>query len=737
MNALSPWAAAAAAFLEKEVVSLYQFRAGIYTFDVYPDKDTVWIQARWPKGGNILFRAAYSPGADLQVSRKRTTENSIDLQLSSVMGLIEIQISVVQGERPVLRYTTRITPACRTMIPFWPRDIIFPSLHGSPENTNGKIHLQQAGTRSGVLYVSMTKPKTGSLLYLQNLTALGDYCEQTGTSCAEVVGGKWPELGLSLPTSADHPLEPGKTVVISDALIAFEPTVPTDEPTITEQYLNLLAEVYLQLPAPATNYHHWPDTLQKGLKDLIHNHGCWTQVEGQTYLNAYLCDYATPPEIMVQLAILLPLIDYSEWKGEKQEITDQIKAVLPSFFNDELKTIMRWLPAAEGKLEGEEEQKRPMVMDSWYLHHPLINLSRLALKGDKTAEKLFLASLDFAINVAQHFKYHWPVFYKMDTLEVVKEETEPGKGGEKDVAGMYAHVMLQAWELTGKKKYLQEAENAAKTLKGLGFDLFYQANNTAFAAGALLKLYKVTRNKTYLRLSYTCLANIFRNTRLWDCNYGYGKSFPSFFTLFPLNDAPYTASYEEQEVFCILHAYLKLAEEEDVLSSVILLSTEYIRHLINRAPYYYPPMLPKAVLSDEVKIGEVDANVWVALEDLHDGWEKNGAVGQEVYGAGNAFGIVPRHYIRIPRKDFLIFIDYPLTAFSRRNKAVSFTITGDSRLNCRLMIIKAGKDDITHITVALNGVQQTSGRKRKDGHIEYVTKGGDRVVISFREDDQA
>jgi hypothetical protein len=83
-------------------------------------------------------------------------------------------------------------------------------------------------------------------------------------------------------------------------------------------------------------------------------------------------------------------------------------------------------------------------MDSWYLHHPLLNLSRLALKGDEVAKKLFLDSLDFSIKVAHHFDYEWPVFYRIDTLEVLKAETQPGKGGEKDVPGLYAHIMLQA-----------------------------------------------------------------------------------------------------------------------------------------------------------------------------------------------------------------------------------------------------------------------------------------------------
>ena len=156
---------------------------------------------------------------------------------------------------------------------------------------------------------------------------------------------------------------------------------------------------------------------------------------------------------MVQLAVLLPLLDYVEWSGDDLAVMKKIKDGLPDFYNEKLGTIMRWHPKAEGQLTGDEEQKQPMVMDSWYLHHPLLNLSRLALKGDEAAEKLFLNSLEFAIKVAHKFNYEWPVFYKMDTLEIVKEETQPGKGGEKDVPGLYAHVMLQAWELTGEEAF--------------------------------------------------------------------------------------------------------------------------------------------------------------------------------------------------------------------------------------------------------------------------------------------
>jgi hypothetical protein len=293
--------------------------------------------------------------------------------------------------------------------------------------------------------------------------------------------------------------------------------------------------------------------------------------------------------------------------------------------------------------------------------------------------------------------------------------------------------MLQAWELTGEKRFLTEAEKAALKLQGLGFELFYQANNTSFAAGALLSLYQITKKEVYKNLSYLCLANVFKNVRLWDCKYGYGKNFPSFFALFPLNDAPYTAVYEEQEVFCAFHDYLRHAENEDIDPSVRLLMAEYIRFLIERAVYYYPTMLPKDMLSKEIKIGELDPNLWIALEDMHDGWEQCGQVGQEVYGAGNAFGILPRHYMQVPGEYFLIYTDYPTYGFSaQKEKPVKFRLAGDERLTCRMMIVKMGKDKLPDIKVFINDSKEIiKGTVVKDGHMEFNLKGNVAVTIQW------
>jgi hypothetical protein len=727
MNGISPWQIAATTALADDAMPTVMKKAiGNYTFTVLASEDALYIYCRC-KNGKIVFRPVYSPDNGLVIKRKTLTENGINFSLESAIGSFTVNIEMTQGDYPVLKYTTALTPKTDLHIPFWPRDII---VCDEPEKTKGTIHVKQVGTRSGLIHFSLDDPKAGSILYFQNLTSLAEYNQQTETSAGESVGGIWPEIGFALPATKDKPLKGNTPYVISDAIIAFDEKAPKEENELATQYLNMLATIYIEIPKPKTDYLHWPDILENGLKDLIDAPGCWSQVEGKHYFNAYVSDYQTPPEIMVQLAVLLPLVDYTEWSGKKLDVIDKIKEGLPEFYDQKLKTVVRWLPAAQGKLKGEEEQKKPMVMDSWYLHHPLLNLSRLAKKGDKQAEKLFLDSLPFATKVAKHFKYEWPVFYKMDTLEVIKAETKPGEGGQHDVAGLYAHIMLQAYELTGEKKYLSEAERAAKTLAGKGFKLLYQANNTAFSAGALLRLFKLTKNETYLNLSNLCFANIFQNVQLWDCNYGHGKNYPTFFALFPLSDAPYTAVYEEQEVFCALHDYLEHAKGVDILPSIKLLASEYIRYLVDRASFYYPSLLPEDMLSEEVKVGEVDKKLWIALEDLHDGWEKSGEVGQEVYGAGNAFGILPRHYHSIDEK-FTVYCDYPLSSKRKQaNNKLSMQIAGDGRIDCRLRIIPI---DLAISKFELTTMDATAIKpiKTKEGHLEYIVKGNQQVRLSW------
>jgi len=194
-----------------------------------------------------------------------------------------------------------------------------------------------------------------------------------------------------------------------------------------------------------------------------------------------------------------------------------------------------------------------------------------------------------------------------------------------------------------------------------------------------------------------------------------------------------TAVYEEREVFCAFHDYLKHAEGVDILPCVKLLMTEYIRYLVDRAVYYYPTMLPTDMLEEKPKVGEVDPNLWIALQDLQDGWSKSGTVGQEVYGAGNAFGILPRHYLQIPDMPFMIYSDYPTTNFTAPNRThMSFKILGDERMCCRMMLVKTKNTKIPDFKVRVKGEKEfLKGEMAEDGNLQFAIPGDTTIVITL------
>jgi len=698
INPVTPWTATVQADIS-ESAAIFEIDLKAYKLKIYDTGDSIWLVANWPSGGSIAFRLAFGMNSRFEKVTISEAPDEILITASTRLAYYRIILFFPESPLAIFRYTTTLQAKLPLLIPFWPRDIVPLTKDGSTENTAGKIHAKQVGSRSGQLYFSMTKPKVGSVFYFQNLTAMSPYCQKTEVSLRETVGGEWPELGFQFPVNAEKPLPANEEYIISDAFVQLDENICENDCDIVESYLDSLASIYLLLPKPEASQHDWLPTAEKILNNIYNNKGCWTQTDGSPYLNAYVGDYKTPAEIMVQLSVILPLHEYLVWTGENHPMLQELSDGLTSFYDKSIKSLVRWHPSLKDDLDHSEEQKSEMVMDSWYLHHPLLNLARLALRGDKVAKRLFLDSIDYAIKVAKHFNYKWPVFYKMTTLEVLKAETAPGKGGEKDVPGSYAHVMLLAWQLTKEKRFLLEASRALKSLDGLAFDIFYQANNTAFAAGAFLEMYKVTDDKHYLELSYCCLAGIFKNCQLWDCNYGYGKHFPYFFSIFPLKDAPYTAAYEELEVFAALHHYLEAAAGIAILPSLKILIHEFIKYAVGRLAYYYPPLLPTEMIAEKTKMGEIQKDLWVPLEDIHDGWEKSGEVGQEVYGAGLAFGIIPRQYFKMANLGGTVFVNYPISNFRIGKNSVTFRLEGSPLLKAQIRLLDFSKDIMTKISV--------------------------------------
>lgn len=548
-------------------------------------------------------------------------------------------------------------------------------------------YVEQVQNQSGRIFMDFGKRVPGSVFYFQNFSALSRYAEDTQVSYTDTVKAGWPDFGFRLPASSEKPLKKGVKYLLSDSFIIYHPNKPQGDHQIASYMLEAESKIYNYIHPDRARSHDVCTLFKKGLQDLMHHKGCWQQVEANAFLNAYVNDYGNPPESMVQLAVLWPAVACNKKypNPDLENLIDVLTKGLHTFFDEKLKTFVRWIPAKDHLLKPEEEHKKPRVMDSWYLQHPLINLS-LILKevADKSEERYsklreqFFDSVDFCVKVGRHFNYQWPVFYNIDHLDVLKGEAAPGEGGEKDVAGQYAYLMLRAFSLSQNAKYLEEAKRAARSLGRQNFEVLYQANNTAVAAEALLELWSITDDLSFLRLSEICVCHLLRNTALWEMDYGIAKEYPTFFMLFPLKGAPYAAVFEEHECVASFNRFLQMAYrlEAPLAREIYALLPEYIKYALDRLPYYYPPTLPKNILATEVKTGYLDKSLWIPVEDLGDGWKEAGAVGQEVYGAGAIFTAMADHVHPLDSEVDLIFVSYPILDLRRQSKSVSFRIAG-------------------------------------------------------------
>jgi hypothetical protein len=438
---------------------------------------------------------------------------------------------------------------------------------------------------------------------------------------------------------------------------------------------------------------------------------------------------------MVQLTVLLALHDYGQWVGVRPRLAAELTRGLSTFFDPDVRSIGRWLPGRPFTDQSEEVQSR-YAMDSWYLYHILFNLSRLAIEGDRTARRLFLRSLPAAIEAARRFGYRWPVFFDQRTYEVIRAEASPGAGGENDVGGLYANVMLQAYEMTGRADYLEEAQRAAAALSDLGFRLGYQMNTTMLGAQAMLRLWKLTGDERYAELFDTCLANFVDNLGLWECRYGTGLAQMTFFGSFPLHDAPYVAAYEEAEMVAIIHELF--AEGGDrIRASARLLLAEYLRHAQDRSWAYFPGHQSPDALSPKQRVGRLEPLLAIPVEDLTDGWQQSGQVGQEIYGSALAFVGATRHFRSLPGTHLRFHCDYPLTDFTATGggrRRLSFRLAGDQRGSATIRLIPTDPNSpLPSVTCSVSRRDaDVAPRISPEGHIIFRVRGDAEVRIGWR-----
>jgi len=647
---------------------------GMGTYRAIAGTDSLWLEVMIEGKGGFALRAGYLCGNNLLSAE--SLDDGYSLQF--VSGMIRVTVSEEKG---VLRVVSTVTPDADLTLPFVPRDFYLIDAEGNALQTDGAVHCVQTGLAAPLVYLSLNKPKVGTFLYFQNLTSLNEYFRATKTVPNEAVGGKWPELGTLLPVSAENPLPAGKEITISDVLIQFSPEIPKDALEMSDMFLTFLGNMYPQLSPADTQRHDWLKLAEKSLKNLSSAPGARVTHWNETYLHPYVD--AEYPDSMVHANVLHGLMDYEIWTGKKIPLAAKLQKSISRFYDRELQTTRRYLPNV-GK------DKDANQVDGWYFMHPLMSLARMAGNDVPWARKQFFDSLDILIKFAHKFKYRWPVFFNLESGEITKAERRDGAPGQTDAAGLYSYVMMQAYGLTKEDRYLEEAKKSLLAVQGLGFELTYQTNITAWGVTAATMVYRETQDPLFLKSASQFLASFFRCTSLWESDIEHAEHYPVFLGALCLDKGPYMAIFECHEAYEALTEALSLVNG-DLSDSAKLLMAEYIRFTQDRSWFYFPEHLPKEVIAEKAKNGRNDRKLTFPLEDLYIDGQQAGKIGQEVYGVGAAFAYVTNSYHKTEGADFLIYCEYPIAEKEDQSGSTKFQVLGSPNANADLEILPLPK----------------------------------------------
>ncbi len=696
---------------------------------VMEGRDAIWVIARREGLGGVAFRAAYTPGGvtgiKTHIDKART---NLTIAMDSAQGRHKLRVTTYADTLRALRFTATLVPAARLLIAFQPRDVYPLGCNDDPLEAYGKVEAAQRGLNSGLVFFHLDEPAFGSVLYFQNLTAMNDWFVATRTTPDTAVGGVWPELGYLPPTPAQtgtpaiDPLPADTEVTVSDAIVVFHDDAARDEQDSALRFLQMQGAAYRLLDRPKTQFRDWVARSETTIRDLDTAPEATISHYGHRYFHPYtVTEY---PDIMVQMSLLSAIRNFADWKREPIPLADEIQAGLGKFHDTKLKTMRRYLPNV-----GKDKDKN--AVDSWYLYHPLLNLGHLALDGDAKAKRLFTASLEFAIKAAHHFDYAWPIQFKVTDFSIIVEARNDDGLGQTDVGGLYAYVMLQAFQLTDDKRYLDEARKAIDAARGMRFELNYQANLTAWGAAACMRLWRITNARYYLDQSYVYLASFFHNCAIWESRIKGAAQYSNFLGVTCLHDGPYMAIYECFDSFAAFERYLK-DSGSDLDPAARMLISEYCKYALYRAWFYYPDALPRNLLADEQRNGHIDRKLSFPLEDLYHDGQPAGQVGQEIYGAGAAMVFASRTFHDIADAPFRLFCDHFVMAMER-NDAESLRIHLDGGDGClaSISLIRTGRRKLPAFTLETVTGDRVRARQRAADRIDFHVPASGRVTIRW------
>jgi hypothetical protein len=691
-------------------------------------RDALWVIVRRPDRGGVALRAAHLPAGAFEVRTiTRARGGPLRFEIDSLAGTYGVTVTLSEADLHRLCVQVTLTPSAPLRLPFVPRDLYPLDANDDPVGAKGNVEAAQRGVNSGLVYFRLDEPAFGSVLYFQNLTALNRYFRATGTKPEGVVGGEWPELGYLPPVTKDEDggaLPAGEDIVLSDAILVFRDWAGDNEQEMARQFLQMLGAAYKALELPRAEYRDWLARAERTLHDLETSPVATVRNYGHRYVMPYV--EGEMPDAMVQMSVASALHDYGKWRGEPLPLEAELTHGMGKFYDSKVGTIRRYLP----NIRKTGPDKDADAVDSWYLYHPMINLARLALDGDGQARRLLLKSVDYGIRAAHHFDYKWPILYKIDGFSIITKARGDERFGETDVNGIYAYLMLQLYQLTSEKRFLDEAAASLEAIKGLRFDLMYQANLTVWGAVACIRLWRITDDLGWLKQSYVYLAGFLHNCEIWESQIGHAPHYSNFLGATCLHDAPYMAMYECFECFKGFEEYLSNAGPELDTAARMLIS-EYCRYTLHRAEFYFPDMLPREILHQgEHQSGTIDPKLSFPLEDLYGDGQSPGQIGQEIYGAGAAFVFATRSFHNIEDAPFRLFCNHFVQSIERTGeRALSIQLNGGETCVALLSLVRLQRRKLGKATMTTADGDSVRAHRVDDDRIDFHAPADGRVIL--------
>ncbi len=498
-----------------------------------------------------------------------------------------------------------------------------------------------------------------TLFYWVDLTALNPFMEAAHYTPAATPRRRGQRLGHNFSANDLRSLPQGVPLPLYDSYLYLTPGEPLDEDSMFTRYLHNLGDIYDLMAVPKDPLFDWflsyssssqgtpgDDTRmtlqEKTIRDLANDIN-WVTIDGHRYLRAYVGDTRQTAEAIAQLDVFTALTRYKNRFGLTPDYYPALRRTIPEFFNPDFGPQGMFQNSGPLSLTGSQSHG-----DTWYELGHALKVAELALWDPEDIElrELALRSGETWIDFAHTVDYRFPRFYSFGDWE--------GTGAEPDAGGGFAYFMLLLHDLTGEKRFLEEARSAVHALGGYGFRLSYETHMTALAAAAAARLYQFEPDELYLRTINRAVANLMRLSWLWECDYGWmgnnqdgidlevkgAKATPrTFFGLNPTQQSAAITPKEQYEAWVYLIETLQRVHSE-LDPTVEKLIAEFLKHTLLTIPWSVPPFLPEGAATEHPAAYETvninDLSLYIPLEDLRDGWTLSGVIGQEIYGAGMA-----------------------------------------------------------------------------------------------------